>query len=262
MLEVELKAALLPEQADVLPNVLAALHFAEQAAVQETDIYFNAPDRDFQKTDEALRLRTHKLLSEGKTQTLVTYKGAKLGAKSSTRRELETAVEDFETMRQLFCALGYKPVFTVTKKRRSFTCGAKTVCLDDVTGLGAYLELESVLPDGADCEAAVQELLALLDTLGVARSALTRESYYSLIKQFMRIASANWTLGKKLMKVIHAQEQALVFEKFMNEDAYQIGTKIKQGVEKLGHDVVDSISLGDEQLFYYAMQSIRPINLS
>lgn len=68
------------------------------------------------------------------------------------------------------------------------------------------------------------------------------------------------------MKVIHAQEQALVFEKFMNEDAYQIGTKIKQGVEKLDHDldhdVVDSISLGDEQLFYYAMQSIRPINLS
>ena len=46
------------------------------------------------------------------------------------------------------------------------------------------------------------------------------------------------------------------------KDAYQIGTKIKQGVEKLGHDVVDSISLGDEQLFYYAMQSIRPINLS
>ena len=64
--------------------------------------------------------------------------------------------------------------------------------------------------------------------------------YYSLIKQFMRIASANWALGKKL----------------------QIGTKIKQGAEKLGHDVVDSISLGDEQLFYYAMQSIRPINLS
>lgn len=60
------------------------------------------------------------------------------------------------------------------------------------------------------------------------------------------------------MKIIHAQEQALVFEKFMNEDAYQIGTKIKQGVEKLGHDVVDSISLGDEQLFYYAIQSIAP----
>ena len=59
----------------------------------------------------------------------------------------------------------------------------------------------------------------------------------------MRIASANWTLGKKLMKVIHAQEQALVFEKFMNEDAYQIGTKIKQGVEKLGMASVWSTSI-------------------
>ena len=48
----------------------------------------------------------------------------------------------------------------------------------------------------------------------------------------------------------------------MIDAGYQIGTKIKQGVEKLSHDVVDSISLGDEQLFYYAMQSIRPINLS
>ena len=181
MLEVELKAALLPEQADVLPNVLAALHFAEQAAVQETDIYFNAPDRDFRKTDEALRLRTHKLLLEGKTQTLVTYKGAKLDAKSSTRRELETAVEDFETMRQLFCALGYKPVFTVTKKRRSFTCGAKTVCLDSVDGLGNFMELEAVLPDGSDREAAVEELRTLLDTLGVSREALTRKSYLELL---------------------------------------------------------------------------------
>ena len=181
MLEVELKAALLPEQADVLPNVLAALHFAEQAAVQETDIYFNAPDRDFRKTDEALRLRTVITLPEGAAQTLVTYKGAKLDKTSSTRRELETAVENFETMRSLFCALGYLPVFTVTKTRRSFTCGAKTVCLDSVDGLGDFMELESVLPDGADRETAVQELLALLDTLGVSREALTRKSYLELL---------------------------------------------------------------------------------
>lgn len=181
MLEVELKAALLPEQASHLPNALAALHFSEQPIVQETDVYFNAPDRDFQKTDEALRLRTVITLPESTAQTLVTYKGAKLDKTSSTRRELETAVENFETMRQLFCALGYKPVFTVTKKRRSFTCGAKTVCLDHVEGLGSFMELETVLPDGANRETAVQELMALLDTLGIAREALTRKSYLELL---------------------------------------------------------------------------------
>lgn len=176
-----MKAALFPEQADVLPNVLAALHFSEQPAVQQTDVYFNAPDRDFRKTDEALRLRTVVTLLDGAAQTLVTYKGPKLDKTSSTRRELETAAEDFETMRQLFCALGYKPVFTVTKKRRSFTCGAKTVCLDCVDGLGDFMELETVLPDGSDRETAVQELLTLLDTLGVAREALTRKSYLELL---------------------------------------------------------------------------------
>lgn len=181
MLEVELKAALLPEQALALPNTLAKLHFVQQPAVQETDVYFNAPDRDFRKTDEALRLRTVLTLPEGTAQTLVTYKGAKLDAKSSTRRELETAAEDFETMRQLFCALGYKAVYTVKKTRRSFTCGAKTVCLDSVDRLGDFMELETVLPDGSDRETAVQELLALLDTLGVSREALTRKSYLELL---------------------------------------------------------------------------------
>ena len=181
MLEVELKAALLPEQADVLPNVLAALHFSEQPAVQQTDVYFNAPDRDFRKTDEALRLRTVVTLPDGAAQTLVTYKGPKLDKTSSTRRELETAAEDFETMRQLFCALGYTAVYTVKKTRRSFTCGAKTVCLDSVDGLGNFMELEAVLPDGSDREAAVEELLTLLDTLGVSREALTRKSYLELL---------------------------------------------------------------------------------
>lgn len=181
MLEVELKAALFPEQASGLPHTLAALHFSEQPAVQQTDVYFNAPDRDFRKTDEALRLRTVVTLLDGAAQTLVTYKGPKLDKTSSTRRELETAAEDFETMRQLFCALGYTAVYTVKKTRRSFTCGAKTVCLDRVDGLGDFMELETVLPDGSDREAAVQELLTLLDALGVAREALTRKSYLELL---------------------------------------------------------------------------------
>ena len=181
MLEVELKAALSPEQAATLPAAVRELHFMEQGTVQETDVYFNAPDRDFQKSDEALRLRTVVTLPEGTAQTLVTYKGAKLDKTSSTRRELETAVEDFETMRQFFCALGYKPVFPVKKTRRSFTYGAKTVCLDSVDGLGDFMELETVLPDGSDRETAVQELLVLLDTLGVSREALTRKSYLELL---------------------------------------------------------------------------------
>ena len=181
MLEAELKAALSGEQAAALPETLAALGFREQGAVQESDVYFNGPDRDFRETDEALRLRTVKLKSGAGEQTLITYKGPKLDSVSSTRRELETAVGSFETMQNLLQALGYRAAHTVKKTRRSFLCGAKTACLDDVEGLGPYLELETVLPEGADCGQAATELLALLDALHISRGALTRESYLDLL---------------------------------------------------------------------------------
>lgn len=181
MVEVEVKAALRPEQAGALAGALPALGFAEQGTVSETDRYFNAPDRDFPATDEALRLRTIRPLPDGAAQTRITYKGPKLDAVSSTRRELETAVADYETMHALLLALGYRPTVPVRKTRRSFTCGEKTVCLDHVEGLGDFIELEIVLPDGTDREAAVQALFALLQTLGIPRCALTRESYLDLL---------------------------------------------------------------------------------
>lgn len=181
MLEAELKAALSREQAAALPETLAALGFREQSAVQESDVYFNGPGRDFRETDEALRLRTVKLTSGAGEQSLITYKGQKLDGMSSTRRELETAVGSFGTMQNLLQALGYRAAHTVKKTRRSFICGAKTACLDDVEGLGPYLELETVLPEGADCGQAAAELLALLDALHISRGALTRESYLDLL---------------------------------------------------------------------------------
>ena len=181
MLEAELKAALSPEQAASLPETLAALGFSEQRAVWETDVYFHAPERDLRQTDEALRLRMVRPWPDGPEQSCITYKGPKLDAVSSTRRELETTLGDADVMRALLEALGYRAVPPVSKLRRSFTRGTQTVCLDTVDGLGPYLELETILPDGADGSAATAQLLSLLDTLGVARRALTRDSYLDLL---------------------------------------------------------------------------------
>lgn len=181
MIEAELKAALLPAQAKALPDALRALGFTEAGTVQETDLYLNGNDRDFRRTDEALRLRTVQTLPEGGAQTLITYKGPKIDAQSSSRLELETSVEDFETMKKLLLSLGYRAALTVKKTRRSFTRGAQTVCLDDVDGLGDYMELEELVPDEAARSAAAASLLSLLDTLGVERGALTRRSYLELL---------------------------------------------------------------------------------
>ena len=83
--------------------------------------------------------------------------------------------------RGLLRALGFRDLFTVDKTRREFSRGKVTVCLDSVAGLGEYLELEILLEDAERREAAVDTLLALLDTLGVRREALRRESYLELL---------------------------------------------------------------------------------
>ena len=72
-------------------------------------------------------------------------------------------------------------MFTVDKERRTFLRDGVTACLDQVEGLGSYLELERLLPDSGDRDAAVDGLLALLEDLGVSRRALERRSYLELL---------------------------------------------------------------------------------
>ncbi len=88
--------------------------------MQDIDVYFNGNDRNFMKTDEALRLRSVRDLDAGTCETFITYKGPKLDQASSTRMEFETAVGDLSVMKDLLAALGYKEVFTVDKTRQEW----------------------------------------------------------------------------------------------------------------------------------------------
>ena len=179
MTEAELKARLTPEAAASLPQRLEALGFSGGDRVRETDLYFNSCTRDFRETDEALRLR--QAASGEKTSVRMTYKGPKSDSRSNTRQEHETTVGDLETARAILEALGFQPVFTVAKERRTLLRGAVTACLDRVEGLGDFLELEHMLPDDADREQAVDGLLRLVDELNIPRRALERRSYLELL---------------------------------------------------------------------------------
>lgn len=181
MTEVELKAALTATQAVEMPRRLEILGFAPSASLGETDRYCNGADRDFRKSDEALRLRTCRDLRRGGETTLLTYKGPKRDARSNTRTEWETAVADADAALGILEALGFAPQYTVDKTRHQFTRESVTVCLDTVTNLGTFMELELLLPEGAHHETAVDQLLALLEALGVGREALLRTSYLEML---------------------------------------------------------------------------------
>ena len=183
MLEVELKASLEGISPAHIEKKWHDLGFVPATSQQESDTYYSGVDRDFHETDEALRLRTRRPLPDGTDECLITYKGPKISRASRTRREYEVAVSDGETAARLMESLGHRPVFTVKKVRRELKKNGITLCLDEVDGLGRFMELENLVPDGGDRGAAERALLELLDHFGVSRDRLIRASYLEMLLQ-------------------------------------------------------------------------------
>ncbi|MCC6417240.1 MAG: class IV adenylate cyclase [Gemmataceae bacterium] len=187
MLEIEMKFPL----ADFGPLLarLAEWGAAEAATVrEETDHYFNAPDRDFARTDEALRLRRI-----GPTN-LVTYKGPKRDALTKTRTEIEVPLADgprvAEDFAGLLMHLGYRPTAVVHKSRHIYHLPREgfdlEVCLDEVDEVGCFVELEIQAPE-ADLERGRDVLLRTAAELGLSGSE--RRAYLELLLEKRQRAS-------------------------------------------------------------------------
>lgn len=115
--------------------------FQETAQIQEKDTYFNSVYHDVKKRDEALRIRTSTDCRSGISKTQINFKGPKLDKISMSRMELETEVSDAEVLKNILIHLDFSPVASVMKMRKYMKCGRFTACLDQVEGLGDFLEL-------------------------------------------------------------------------------------------------------------------------
>lgn len=184
MIEVEIKAKI--SDGAELEKTLRALGFAQKETSMEQDIYYNGNDRDFRKTDEALRIRTCRKIKSAEEENTLTYKGPKLGKESQTRRELELPFGDADTMGQILSALGYSPILEVKKLRKTYGMGEITACVDCVDSLGDYLELEKLVENQSDYPKAVEQLYQWLSTLGIPESSLTQCSYLELLMKQMK----------------------------------------------------------------------------
>jgi adenylate cyclase class 2 len=178
MLEIEMKFPV--GDFTVLEQRLGALGATPGATLDEEDHYFNAPDRDFARTDEALRIRR---IGEA---NFVTYKGPKLDKQTKTRTEVEVplAVGDAVAadFARLLTHLGYRSVALVRKRRRVYHLQrdrfALEATLDTVEGLGTFAEIEIVAPE-ADLDAARAVLLQTAQELGLGASE--RRSYLEML---------------------------------------------------------------------------------
>ncbi len=146
----------------------------------EVDRYYNHPARDFAETDEALRIRRTGSVNR------ITYKGPKIDKVTKTRQELELPLAEGEAAAadwmKLLETLGFSTVSEVHKRRRKAYVAWQgltvEVSLDEVTGLGTFVELELVVEAG-DLDRARDCIADLAKELGLVQSE--RRSYLCLL---------------------------------------------------------------------------------
>jgi len=172
MIEVEIKVRI--KNKDEIAERLKKLGFKFIKRKFQEDIYFNGIDRDFRKTDEALRIR-----DEDGTY-YVTYKGPKIDKVSKTREEIEVKIDDKEKMRLIFKKLGFKEVRPIRKVREIYKKEDITASIDDVEGLGLFLELEKNIYNINEKDEALKELMETLKALNISKDNTIRKSYLEL----------------------------------------------------------------------------------
>ena len=81
--------------------------------------------------------------------------------------EYEFVVDDGNTARQMLTALGWQEIVTVDKVRLESKTEDYTICIDEVAGLGLFIELEVLTEDSADVKNIQQQMCNFLKNLNI-----------------------------------------------------------------------------------------------
>lgn len=181
MIEVEVKLPV--TDLNPIKGKLLKTGFKETAFIEERDTYFDNQQGDIRANGEALRVRETKDHLSGKRRSQINFKGKKLDDCTMTREELETGVEDGAVCRNILQAIGYMPAeLGVIKDRVMLQKGRLTACLDNVHGLGEFLELEILADSEDERENALGQIGNILNSLGYQISDTVRTSYLSMLQ--------------------------------------------------------------------------------
>jgi predicted adenylyl cyclase CyaB len=156
---------------------LAALRTRAAALADEGPIEIAQDDTFFKCPAGRLKLRA---FSATRGELIFYRRSDEQGPKESYY--VRTATNEPDTLRQAL-ALAYGEAGRVRKRRTLFLVGRTRVHLDDVEGLGHFMELEVVLSEGEPADAGVREAEELMKRLGVQASQLIDRAYVDLLAE-------------------------------------------------------------------------------
>jgi adenylate cyclase class 2 len=176
MREIEIKAHVRDEPA--LIKRLAALGVKLGQPKRHHDVVFCKPgQKDYQKGSIWLRIRT-----ENGKKVIWTLKGDTGRKLDSIEHEVE--VSNGQELEEMLRLVGNEVYSDLTKTRRKAAYGDIEICLDNVDGLGVFIEVEKLLEDhAADHQKVTDELWGLLQKLGISRQDQQELGYDVLLKR-------------------------------------------------------------------------------
>ena len=153
----------------VIQRRVEALGAVAAGELTQTDTFFNVPDR-------RLKLRE---CGDGTAELIAYIRDDQRGPKLSDY--LVTAVSDPDGLRSVLAhALGVRGV--VRKRRTLLLLGQTRIHLDEVEGLGTFIEFEVVLRDDQPDAEGERVARDLLDKLAIPPSDLVARAYVDLVQ--------------------------------------------------------------------------------
>lgn len=128
---------------------------------------------DFLSNKVFLRIR---IQNDGKVIMTAKKPKALAGDSSLVKREHEVVVDSVEEARGILDMLGFKEAVRVVKTRQKANHNGYEICLDDIEGLGSFIELEK-LAEEHDAERIQKEMTEFLLSLGVAPEDKVMKGY-------------------------------------------------------------------------------------
>jgi len=128
---------------------------------------------DFLSNKVFLRIR---IQNDGKVILTAKSPKAKSGNESLVKREHEVVVSSADETRNILSMLGLQEAVRVIKKRQTTHCNDYEICLDDVEGLGSFIELEKIANE-TNAAQIQQEMMSFLQSLGIAPEDQVKKGY-------------------------------------------------------------------------------------
>lgn len=170
MIEIESKFKLASDiTRDNLIAILKSQFIAPISSKRQIDTVFLLPeqvDAPIVPGSKIMRVRDVLNPETGELQqSLMTLKVE--GQTKLVSDECEFAVDDGNAARQMLTALGWQEVVTVDKVRLESKTEDYTICIDEVAGLGLFIELEILTEDDANAGDIQQQMHTFLKNLNI-----------------------------------------------------------------------------------------------